>query len=112
MASFTETGNEGSLNGTTAVDLVAAPGSGNRHVVRSVKICNVDTATVTVTVYKDKGGTAYRIWKGDLAVDDTLILDEGDIEVLDATNEALKAKLSGAAATTNPTFTASYALVN
>lgn len=109
---FTETGNEGSLNGTTAVDIVAAPSSGNRHVIRSVKICNKDTAAVTIEVYKDKGGTEYRIWRGTLDVNDTIVFDEGDIEVLDATNEALKAEMSGAAATTNPTFTASYAVVN
>lgn len=108
---FVETGNEGDLNGTTPVSLVTAPAGGERRVIRSAKICNKDTAAVTVDVYKDKNGTAYRIIQLTMAVGDTLILDEGDIEVLDATDETLKAVMSGAAATTNPTFTSSYAVI-
>lgn len=107
---FTETGNDGSLNGTTEVDLVAAPGSGVRRVVKSVTIQNRDSATVTLTVrYKSAGGTR-QIWKGDLQPGDTWTDDT--VRVLDTTGKSLAAVLGGAPATTNPDFVVSYADVS
>lgn len=105
---FTEAGNEGALNGTTAVDVVPAPASG-RHLVRNLSVYNIDSAVVTVTVRKNKGGTLSLLQKETLQVGDTLVYDK--LIVLDATDEKVQVVMSGAAATTNPDFDAAYAVV-
>jgi hypothetical protein len=105
---FTETGNEGALNGVTAVDVVPAPASG-RHIVRNLNFFNNDTAAVTITVVKDKGGTDYELAKETLQVGEYWTLDR--LIVLDATDEKVQAFMSGAAATTNPDYDAAYAVV-
>jgi len=107
---FSEAGNEGSLNGATEVDIVPAPASSHRMAVSCVTFYNIDTAAVTITIVKDKNGTNYAIAKQTLQVGDTwqpIAADGG--QILDATDEKIQAFMSGAAATTNPTFTAAYA---
>lgn len=103
---FTEGGNEGALNGATAVDVVSAPGSG-RRLVRNVHFYNADTAAVTITVRKNKGGTLSLLAKETLAAGDYWTFDK--LIVLDATDEKVQAVMSGAAATTNPDYDAAYA---
>lgn len=103
---FTEGGSEGSLNGTTPVTLVASPAAATRRLIRNVKIHNSDTAVVTLYIGRKKASTTYRLA--------TRVLDPGDTtvimdEILDATDESLVAEMTGAAATTNPTFTTMYA---
>lgn len=104
---FTEKSNDGVLNGTSDVTIVAAPGSNTRRIVKNINISNKDTAAVTVTVEYDNNGTKRRITKKILQVDDDLTIN--DPIVLDATTKLVTAKMSGAAATTNPDFIASYA---
>lgn len=99
---FIEVGNEGSLNGTTAVDVVSSPGASTRRLVSNVKFNNIDTATVTVILLKYKGGTTYEIARETLQVNEHWEYDS--LIVCDATDEKVQAKMSGAAATTNPTF--------
>lgn len=103
---FTEGGNEGALNGTTAVDVVTAPSSG-RRLVRNVGIYNADTADVTVTLRKNKAGTLSLLAKETLSPGDTFIFDK--LTVLDASDEKVQAVMSGAAAATNPDFDAAFA---
>jgi zona occludens toxin (predicted ATPase) len=108
---FVETGNEGALNGATAVDIVPAPASG-RHVVSKVNFYNNDTAAVTITLVKDKAGTDYELAKETLQPGENWNAISPDAHiVLDATDEKVQAFLSGAAATTNPDFDAAYAVV-
>jgi hypothetical protein len=104
---FETAGNEGALNGVTAVDIVPVPGAGERHDVIKVCFYNRDTAIVTITLVKDKGGTDYII--------DSMSLNPGDqwtptdstqLVVLDATDEKIQAYMSGAPATTQPSFDA------
>lgn len=108
---FVETGNEGALNGATAVTIVPAPASG-RHIVSKVNIYNNDTAAVTVTLVKDKGGTDYELQKETLLAGETWqpIGPDSHI-VLDDDDESIQAYMSGAAATTNPDYDAAYAVV-
>lgn len=104
---FAEAGNETDLNGTTAVECVAAPAAATRRLVRSVHFSNVDTAAVTVIVYKKKGATSRELARETLQVGEYWTFDK--LTVLDATDESIEAKLTGAAATTNPTVDAAYA---
>lgn len=99
--------NEGALNGTTPVTVVAAPGASTQRIVRNVKISNKDTAAVTVTLSKNKAATLRELCEVTLEAGDILLYD--DVIVLDATDESVEAVLSGAAATTNPDYDSSYA---
>lgn len=106
--SFTEIGQEGALNGTTPVTIVSVPSSGQRKLVNKINIHNRDTASVTVTVSKNKNATLRRLIRVTLEPDDTLIYDS--IIVLDATDESVEAVLSGAPSTSNPDYDTSAGL--
>ena len=106
---FTEGANDGALNGTTEVTLVAAPSSGVRRVVRGLSVYNRDTASVTLTV-RYKSSSTRVLWSGALASGETWELD--GVVVLDATTKSLAAVLAGAAASANPEFVSSYADVS
>lgn len=103
---FVEGGQESSLNGTTNVTVVSAPGSSTRRLVTNVHFDNVDTVPQTIELYKDKGGTAKRLFRLTLGVGDFYTFDK--MVVLDATDESLYAKMTAAATTTNPTVDAAY----
>lgn len=103
---FTEGGNEGALNGTTAVDVVTAPSSG-RRLVRNVHFYNGDSAAVTITVRKNKAGTLSLLARETLGVGEYWTFDK--LIVLDANDEKVQAVMSGAAAATNPDFDAAFA---
>jgi hypothetical protein len=102
-----EAGNDGALNGVTAVDVVPAPASGHTFISRSIVICNKDTAAVTVTLNLINGANTRRLIKQTLDIDATLVFET--IVNLDATTKKIQAVLSGAPATTNPDFVAAYA---
>ena len=77
-SSLTEGANDGALNGTSAVTLVAAPGSSTQRVIKWITIQNKDTAAVTVTItYNNSagGGTTRQIAKVTLSPNDTWTLD-------------------------------------
>lgn len=97
---------DGALNGTSEVIIVAAPSWGSRK-VRSVIICNVDTAAVTLNLYVLNGATVRYLIKGEsVAASKTLIFDTP--LTLDTTAKSLRATMGGAAATTNPDFAATW----
>lgn len=106
MATQTPAGDDGTLNGTTPVTIVPAPGASDQHVVFAITIHNVDTAVVTVSVRKVSAGGTRIIARKDLDPEDTLIIDERI--VLDATTDSITAVMSGAAATTDPDWTSSW----
>lgn len=101
-------GDDGTLNGTTEVTLVAAPGASTQRIVApmGISIQNRDTAVVTVEVRKVSGGGTRRIWRGDLDVGDTWYND-GQV-VLDDTGSSVRAVMSAAATTTNPDWVSSW----
>ena len=102
--------NHGNLNGTTPVTIVAAPGAGVQRTVRSVRFANIDTAAVTIRVRKTVAGTPYEFDSvTGLVVDGKFWpLSNDDVLNLTATDQSLTAVMGGAAATTNPSFEASY----
>lgn len=107
MATFTEGSNDGAMNGTTPVTLVAAPAASTRRIVKWFQISNRDTAAVTLTVrFLNGASTRVLVSAMTLAVGDTLVWNDG--LVLDTTAKSITALLSGAAATTNPDFVASF----
>ena len=103
---FTEGGNDGTLNGVNEVTIVVAPAAATRRLVRSITISNVDTAAVVVEVRLKETANLRVIWEGTLAVGDTLAIS--DIIVLNTVNKSITALMAGAAATTDPDFTASW----
>jgi hypothetical protein len=64
---FTEGSTPTSLNGMTAVTILAAPASGVRRIVKSVCIYNPDTETHTTTLIFNDNGTEYPITRLTLA---------------------------------------------
>lgn len=104
---FTPGNSNGALNGTTAVDVVAAPAASTQRMVRKVRFFNVDTASVTVTLRYNDNGTTRTLQKFVLGVDEAGVYEE--VEVLDATTRKLQAVMSAAAATTNPVYSAAWA---
>ncbi len=72
--SFAPGSNDGVLDGTTQVTLVAAPANGQR-VVTALNIANTDTAAVALTIaYVSSGGTRI-IWSGSLNPGDTWTME-------------------------------------
>lgn len=74
-SAFTEGANDGALNGTSSVTLVAAPASSTRRVVKNITIENKDTANVTLTISYNNNSTLRTIAKVTLNVGDTWTTD-------------------------------------
>lgn len=106
---FTEGQKDGTLNGTTAVDVIDAPAASTRRICTTLSIFNADTAAVTVTVRYNNNGTSRIICKATLQVGERLSLDQNDLTILDATTKKIQALLAAAAATTNPDYVSTYA---
>jgi hypothetical protein len=104
---FMEIGSEGSLNGTTYVDVVSTPGASTRRLVKNVHFFNADTVAHTVIVSKDKGGTKYELARETLQPTEYWTFDKTII--CDATDEKVVAKTLAATTTTAPTFDTAYA---
>ena len=64
---------EGSLSGTTDVDVVGAPAAGKTRQVKEFTIFNADTVSHTINVYKDVSGTNRPIVQAVLRSGETLI---------------------------------------
>ena len=94
---FTPGANDGSLNGTTPVTLVAAPESGVARTVRLLSIYNADTASVTVSVRYTNGANHRLLAKVTLGVGETFVYEEA--VVLDSTSKSITAVMSDAAET-------------
>jgi hypothetical protein len=97
----------GALNGTTPVDIVAAPAASTQRLVRSVTFFNRDTAVVTITLRLDDGGTERVLDKQAVQPDEAWVYAVA--QVLDTATKKLEAVMSGAPATTNPDFSATWA---
>jgi hypothetical protein len=106
---FTEGSADGTLNGVTEVDIVAAPAGATRRLVRWISIVNVDTGPVTVTLGLNNTGSKRVICKVTLAVGDNLYLSDGDVEILDTVNKKIFAKMSAGPTSVNPDFTSGWA---
>jgi hypothetical protein len=74
-SAFTEGSNDGALNGTTSVTLVAAPAASTRRLVKTIYVANIDTAAVTLTISYNNNATLRTIAKVTLQVGDTWSTD-------------------------------------
>lgn len=97
----------GALNGTTPVDVVAAPAASTQRVVRNVVFHNRDSAAVVITLRLDDGGTERVLDIQTVQAGETWIY--GVTTVLADTDHKLEAVMSGAPAGTNPDFVAAWA---
>lgn len=102
-------GDEGSLTGSAAKTVIAAPASGATRATpsASVSVYNKDTVVHDITFQKNKGGTVTEIAKVlNLAVGATTIMPKK--VALDATNESLEIKSNAAGTTFEPTYDVLY----
>lgn len=97
-------GYDGTLSGTTEVELVPAPPQGATRVVGQVFIFNRDSAQVTLTLALRNGSSLRYLWKGPVPADALFVSNDG--HVLDETDKSLVAFLAGAPAATQPDFVA------
>lgn len=72
---FTEGANDGALNGTNSVTIVAAPVASTRRTIKSITIENKDTAAITFTLSYNNNSTLRTIAKVTLQVGDTWTTD-------------------------------------
>lgn len=70
--------NTGASNNTTAVTLVAAPGSGKTRQLKFLSIRNIDTTVAVVTVRMNDNSTMREIVKFSLDPGDTLLYTDGE----------------------------------
>jgi len=106
MAALAGAGNQGSLNGLTHVELVAAPGAGVFRMIRALYINHTDSATVILHMAKKVGGNEYQFHSQLLCQGYTVEFGDGDSVILTA-GESLVAWLDSAPVT-NPTFVVSF----
>lgn len=106
MATQALDGEDGTLNGTTPVDVITAPTGTDTIANKLITIANIDTAVVTITLSKVSAGGTRVLKTVDLDVGDTLFFD--DVLMLAATTDSVTAEMSAAPATTQPDWTSSY----
>jgi fibronectin type 3 domain-containing protein len=98
-------GNEGAMNGTAFVPVLAAPAASKQRVLpaNGLTFHNPDTVVHTYTVQKKKGASTYQKWvSGAVASLDSIAMP---LKVtLDATDESLEAKVDAGLTTTESTF--------
>ena len=74
------------LNGTTPVTLMEGTDNSS-PIVEGLTLCNSDTGAITVTFSQVVGGTSHTALKVTLAVDDTLIVDDEGVRVIDVSGD-------------------------
>jgi len=85
-------------NDTTDITLVASPAAATQRVIDYASVYNNDTASATVTIKYDIGGTESTLWKGTLAVGEKVEYVEGvGFRVLDNTGVVKGIGATGAA---------------
>jgi hypothetical protein len=101
----------GSLNGTTLVEIVPAPDADFTRVVESIRFVNKDSAAVDIRTRKTIGGSTHYEFDNAiaLAVSGKLFPVTGaDTIRLTDTDQSITAVMGAGAATTNPTWIASW----
>src|ERR1043165_2142382 len=95
---------DGSLNGTTVVEIVSPP-SGTIRIVKTITISN-STDEINLTIALQNGATITRtIWAGTLAPQDTMFWGDGGNEfvMLDSNQKKIVAYLDSDSVA-NPTY--------
>ena len=104
---FTPGANDGTLNGTSEVTVVAAPGAGVMRTVRNINVYNADNAAITLYLKYVHGASKRTLAKVTVGVGETFIYEEALI--LDDTDKSIIALLGGAKSSTDPDFMTAYA---
>lgn len=81
-------------NGTTDVDLVAAPAASTQRIVDFISVYNSDTGAKTVTIKYDISGTEYIIFKASIGVGEMLQYAEGMGWTVYANSGAIKQSIN------------------
>lgn len=63
-------------NGTTDVDLIAAPAAATQRIIDHISIYNADTAAIGATFKFDASGADYVLWSGIIAPAEMLIYSD------------------------------------
>lgn len=106
MAALTGSGNHGSLNGTSHVEIVAAPSAGVFRMVRAIYINHSDSEAVVVHLAKKVGMSEYQFHSQLLLQGHTMEFGDGDSIIL-SEGESLVGWIESSPAT-NPTFVVSW----
>lgn len=99
----------GVFNGTVTTTVIEEPEPGRVAEIRSLRVANIDTAAVTLTLYYDDNGTTRTIQKVTIEADETCYFNE---IYLDRDNRKLTGVLAAEPATSNPQFTAAVMIHN
>lgn len=76
--SITPSRNALTTNNTTAVDLVASPGSSTQRLVSYISVYNTDTVSATVTINLYTTSTTYKLFTTTLAVGERVEYQQGE----------------------------------
>lgn len=101
---------QGSLNGVTAVTVVAAPPANTTRAIRFISTLNIDTVVHTIRARKLVAGTPYQFdCSPSTPVDGKFQPVSWDsVYLLTATDQSLQLIMDEAMTTTNPTYTCSW----
>lgn len=89
---FTPGSSDGTSNGTTAVDIIAAPAASTQRQLKHIAIQNRDTVSATVTLRYNDNATIRKIAVISLSSGYQLIMDcNGDISIYDTSGKLLTA---------------------
>ena len=111
---FIESSHEGLITGTSISVysvLVASPNSNERIVIKSIMIHQNDPNSIFIHIGKLKGSNFYPFIKNWFEEDDTLMNDDGEIFVLDGTNESIVGFYTSGTITNYPSFNVAWGLV-
>ena len=106
MAALAGSGNHGSLNGITHVELVATPGIGVFRMIRALYINHTDSNPAVLHIAKKIGASEYQVHSQNMLQGHTVEFGDGDSIIL-VNGETLVAWLDSAPGT-NPTFVVSF----
>ena len=101
----------GVTTGTTAVDLVPVPSSGNVNVPGAGLVNNRDTVAATITLQKITSAGTFALAPITLQSGDVFNIEAGDLSACNATDEKWQIKLGGAVTTNELYFSISYVII-
>ncbi len=100
---------QGSLNGTTNVEIVPTPGAGFTRVVERVSFLNIDTATVAIRARVLNTAVHTEFDNSlTLTIDSKFVPVDGASELRLVVGDSVTALMGDVATTTNPTWIACW----
>lgn len=100
---------QGSLNGTTSVEIVPTPAAGFTRVVERISFLNIDTAAVAIRARVLNTAVHTEFDNSlTLAVDGKFVPVDGASELRLVVGDSVTALMGAAAMTTNPTWVATW----